>query len=133
MERYRIYDAYIRWSYRCVGSVILGGGIGYVVGEYAAGMGAEGAFCMVVADALLDSAKYLRMFFFSPCPECGARALSIIARKKKGVPLLKHKHIPYTARCRRCGVEMPTDMAERMVRIFPQRGVIRLSDEADEA
>lgn len=133
MERYRIYDAYIRWCYRCVGSLILGGGIGYVVGEYAAGMGAEGAFCMVIADALLGSAKYLRMFFFSPCPECGARALSIIARRKKGVPLLKHKNIPCTARCRRCGVEMPTDMAKRTVRVFPQRRFIRLSDEADEA
>ena len=131
MERYRIYDAYIRWSCRCVGGVILGGGIGYAVGEYTMGMGAEGAFCMVMAAALLDSARNLRMFFFSPCPECGARALSIIARKKKGVPLLKHKNIPYTARCRRCGVEIPTDMASRMVHVFPQRGVIRLSDDEE--
>ena len=133
MERYRIYDANVRWGYRSVVHLILGGGIGYAVGEYAAGMGAEGAFCMVMAAALLDAASYLKMHFFGPCPECGAQALSITARKKKDVPLLKHKHIPYIAHCRSCGVEIPTDMAERMVQIFPQRGFIRLSDDDDEA
>ena len=131
MERYRIYDAYIRWSNRCVVNVVLWGGIGYAVGEYTMGMGVEGAFCMVLAASLLDSVAYLKMHFFSPCPACGARALSITARKKKGVPLLKHKNIPYTARCRRCGVEMPTDMASRMVHVFPQRGIIRLSDDEE--
>lgn len=131
MERYRIYDASIRWRYRCVGSLILGGGIGYAVGEYTMGMGLEGALCMVLAASLLDSVAYLKMHFFSPCPECGARALSIIARKKKGMPLLQHKNIPYTARCRRCGVEIPTDMAQRMVHVFPQRDIIRLSDDEE--
>ena len=132
MERYRIYDANVRWGYRSAVHVILGGGIGYAAGEYAAGMGLEGALCMVLAASLLDAASYLKMHFFSPCPACGARALSITARKKKGVPLLKHKNIPYTARCRRCGVEIPTDMAERMVQIFPQRSFIRLSDDEED-
>lgn len=67
-------------------------------------------FAALIACVLIHLVRMIWLRHFQRCPHCGARAITV---SEEGVAADPMDAQPYWARCRRCGVIMPTDMGRR--------------------